>query len=325
MLADTRQPVTMMAVRVEAGVHALTLLFLAVSLATVVNQVHAAGFWNGLQIMQEVHRRHRQYPYVYEEHSIILVDRMGQRDTRQARLYTRVEDNGEIKILYIFEAPADVKGVTLMAFRQPDGKTDTSIYLPAFSDRFINSSWTGSGGNFLGTDFSIEDLTDEVLDDYRYVRRDDQKLGDQDYFVIDVYPSEGKLKDEHPVKRHYVRQDCFYITRTDYFDRMGRLYKQMHAYDLKKLDDEMWGSNLIFMDDKKLHHQSIIKVDRRVFSIDYVPEEMFNKEWILAAYPPLEQQQTADNTTGEGDNNGGKAGTGTLSPAAGESGGQEQP
>ena len=323
MHRDILQSATMTAVRHETGIRVLTVLFLTVSLATAANQVHAAGFWNGLQIMQEVHRRNRQFPYVYEEHSIILVDSMKQRDTRKARLYTRVEDNGEIKILYIFEAPAEVKGVTLMAIRKPNGKTDTSIYLPAFGDTFIKSSWTGSGGNFLGTDFSVEDLTAEVLDDYRYVRRDDQKIGDLNYFVIDVYPSGSKPEDGHPLKRHYVRQDCFYITRTDYFDRQGRLYKQMHAYNLKKLGDEMWGAGEILMDNKKLKHQSIIKVDRRVFSIDYVPEEMFSKDWILAAYPPLDRQQTADNGAGKGDGNGGKTDAGASAPVSG--GGGDRP
>ena len=164
-----------------------------------------------------------------------------------------------------------------------------------------------------------------VLEDYRYVRRDDQKIGGQDYFIIDVYPAGTRPENEHPIKRHYVRQDCFFITRTDYFDRQGRVYKQRQAYDLKKLDDEMWGANQILMDNKRLNHQSIIKVDRRVFSIDYVPEEMFNKEWILATYPPLQQQKTADNSAEDTDHNGGKKGVDATSPASSENGGQEQP
>jgi hypothetical protein len=295
MTACKQKHVTVTGIRAVTGLPMVSGMVLVLCLAAA-NPLHAAGFWNGLQIMQEVHRRHQLFPYVYEEHSIVLQDYMGQRDTRQARLYTRVEDNGELKIIYIFQAPNEVIGVTLMAVRKPDGKTDTSIYLPAFGDQFIESSWTGSGGNFLGTDFSVEDLTAETLSNYRYVRRDDKKISDMDYFVIDVYPVDGqKPADGHPLKRHFVRQDNFFTIRTDYFDMQGHLYKQMHKYDLKQLDTEMWGAGLILMDDIKMKHQSIIKVDRRVFSIDYVPEEMFSKDWILATYPPLQQQQTAAN------------------------------
>jgi len=308
------------------GLRLITGLVLALCLVAVESQSHAAGFWNGLQIMQEVHRRHQLFPYVYEEHSIVLQDDMGQRDTRQAQLYTRVEDSGEAKIMYIFQAPLEVKGVTLMAVREPDGKTDTSIYLPAFGDQFIESSWTGSGGTFLGTDFSVEDLTAETLRDYRYVRRDDKKISDMDYFVIDVYPADGhKSTGGHPLKRHFVRQDNFFITRTDYFDAQGRLSKQMHKYDLKQLDNEMWGAGLILMDDKKLMHQSIIKIDRRIFSIDYVPEEMFSRDWILATYPPLQQQQTAASGSEDPDQEAGSGNKVLLSTEADGAGGREQP
>lgn len=315
-----RKHSTTPSLRKVAGLRLITWIVLPACLAAVENQVHAAGFWNGLQVMQEVHRRHQIFPYIYEEHSIVLVDDMGNRDTRQARLYTRAEDNGEIKILYIFEAPQEVRGVTLMAIRKPDGGTNTSIYLPAFSDQFIKSSWTGSGGSFLGTDFSVEDLTAETLANYEYVRRDDVKIEDMSYFVIDVYPSGQQPENNNPVKRHYVREDCFFVTRTDYFDKQGRLYKQMQKYDLKQLGDEMWGAGLFFMDDKKLDHQSIIKIDRRVFSIDYVPEEMFSEKWILATYPPLSRQETAATDTQGGAQEGAGKQSNTLSSAAVEQG-----
>ena len=303
-------------------IHVIAGLLLIIGGMTADGRVLAAGFWSGLQIMQEVHRRQRQFPYVYEEHSIVLVDSTGQRDTRQARLYSRVEDNGELKILYIFESPAEVRGVTLMAVRGADGKTATSIYLPAFGDRFIKSSLTGSNGNFLGTDFTIEDLIAEDLGAYRYVRRDDEKAEGLDYFVIDVYPSGQGPVSGHPLKRHYVRQDCFVITRTDYFDNQGRLYKQLRKYDLKKLGDEIWGANMILMEDKKLQQQSLIKVDRRVFSKDYVPEEMFSRDWVLTNYPPLQQPQTAGGDTAVNAREDGKTDAGKSSATAT---GQKQP
>lgn len=299
----------------------LTGILLVIFCTTVGGRVIAAGFWNGKQLMQEVHRRHQQFPYVYEEHSIILVDSAGQRDTRQARLYSRLEENGVFKILYIFQEPEEVKGVTLMATREPDDKTSTYMYLPAFGDHFIESSWTGSGGNFLGTDFSVEDLTAENLEDYDYERRDDKKIDDINYFVVDVFPTKGKPDSRFPLKRHFIRQDCFFITRTDYFDKQGRLKKQLNKYDLKQLDQEMWRANIVIMDDRRLNHQSIIKIDRRIFSTDYVPEEMFSEKWILANYPPLQQQETAAGNTDDSVQDGGSGGGETLSSAAQ---GQEQ-
>lgn len=303
----------------------LVLIMLVIGGLAAADRSRAAADRNGLQIMTEVHRRHQQFPYVYEEQSIILVDSMGQRDTRQARLYTRMEKNGELKIMYIFESPEEVKGVTLMATRQADGATDTQMYLPALGDSFIKSSWTGSSGNFLGTDFSVEDLTMENLGDYTYQRRPDKKIDDTDYFVIDVFPAGRDPASGHPLKRHYIRQDNFFITRTDYFDQQGRLLKQMNKYDLRQLGNGTWAANMVLMDNKQLHHQSILKVDRRIFSKDYVPEKMFSRKWILAAYPPLDQQQAAQADAATGDRDAAQREGDSVSPAASGKAGQDQP
>ena len=42
---------------------------------------------SGLEIMEEIYRRHQQYPYVYEQQSMVMRDRNGKRDTRKAHRY----------------------------------------------------------------------------------------------------------------------------------------------------------------------------------------------------------------------------------------------
>lgn len=255
------------------------------------------GYWSGRQIMDEVYRRHQQYPYDYEEQVIVMVDSMGQRNTRQARRYSRLEKDGTTRLLYIFETPPEVKGVTLLATRRPQGKTSVSIYLPALGPEFLVSTGTGSDSSFPGSDFSIEDLDSEDLDQYMYERVDNTKLQDATYFVIDVYPADSGPGTRQRVKRHYVRQDNFYITRTDHYDRLGMLYKKQSSYDLKQVDGEMWRADTILIENIKNKHRSLIKINRRVFSEDYVPAAMFSREWILANYPPVTElaaRQEAD-------------------------------
>lgn len=325
MYCIRRQPATCPIVDRCSRLRILAVILLLIGGTTAVDRAHAAVSLSGLQIMTRVHSRLQQFPYVYEEQSIILVDSMGQRDTRQARFYTRMEKNGELKIMYVFESPEEVKGVTLLATRKADGKTETEIYLPALGDRFIKSSWAGSSGNFLGTDFSVEDLTAENLKDYAYQRRADQKIDGVDYFVIDVFPAGRASMSGHPLKRHYVRQDNFFITRTDYFDQLGRLQKQMNKYDVRRLGDDMWAANMVLMDNKQLHHQTILKIDRRIFSRYYVPETMFTQKWILAAYPPLAQQQATRTAVETGNQNATQRKAHTSSPAASGKAGPVQP
>jgi hypothetical protein len=47
------------------------------------------------------------------------------------------------------------------------------------------------------------------------------------------------------------------------------------------VDGDMWRANMILMENHKDQHNTLIKIDRRVFSSDYVPPEIFTRNWLL--------------------------------------------
>ena len=246
---------------------------------------------NGLAIMQEVYNRHQQFAFIYEEQSMVMMDRNGDRDTRKVRRYSRVENDGTAKFLLLFYSPDEISGVALLANRDASGKTNKYIYLPALGEQLFENVSSGRDGNFLGTDFSIESLTGEVLDDYIYVRRPDKKTYEVAYFVIDVYQMEEGLSedmiptDKQAIRRHFISKNNLYITKTEYFDKQGRVCKRLSHHDLKPLDGKMWRADMILMEDRNEHHQSLIKINRRVFSRDYVSAEIFTADWLFKNYP----------------------------------------
>jgi len=241
--------------------------------------------------MQEVYSRHQQFAFIYEEQSMVMMDRNGDRDTRKVRRYSRVEDDGTVKFLLLFDSPDEINGVALLANRDASGKTNKYIYLPAFGEQLIETVSSGRDGNFLGTDFSIESLTGEVLDDYIYIRRPDKKIAEVTYFVIDVYQVEEGLSaetlvaDKQANRRHFISKNNLYITKTEYFDKQGRVRKRLSHHDLKPVDGKMWRADMILMEDSKEHHQSLIKINRRVFSRDYVTAEIFTADWLFKNSP----------------------------------------
>lgn len=255
--------------------------------------------WPGLRIMEEVHARHRQFPYVYEEQSLLLIDRNGRRDIRKVRRYSRVEDDGTVRLLLLFDSPVEVKGVALLAARSPEGTISKYVYLPALAEQLIESSGASADSDFLGTDFSVEDLTGEQLDDYVYVRRLNARIDEMRCFVIDVYDPGVDLDETQPLRRHFVRQDNFYITMTEHFDNQGRIYKRLTHHDVKAVDGRMWRAGMLLMADEKEQHQSLIKIHRRVFSRDYVPEEIFSAEWLFQNHPHRTGQSADDESAGE--------------------------
>ena len=239
--------------------------------------------WTGRGVMEEVFKRHELFPYVFETQTMILMDGAGNRDVRTARRFSRVEKDGTIKYLLVLDNPVEIRGVAVLAVRNSSGLEQSNIYLPAFGGGLKSSVSDDRGSHFLGTDFTIADLTTEVLSDFRYARVTDRKIDGIVHFVIEAFPKNGKIerKTGYSLRRHFIRKDNFFIVRTDYLDRRGRFLKRRSQHDLKKVDGDMWRANMILMENHKEGHKTLIKINQRVFSRDYVPSEMFTFAWLL--------------------------------------------
>lgn len=260
-----------------------------VLLATLILGVGAAPAqdeprWTAQRIMAEQLRRNEQFPYVYEEQTMVLTDEAGNREVRQCRRFSRVEPDATVKFLLVFDAPEEIRGVALLAVREPDGNTRGGVYLPAFGTALKRPAGDGLGDHFLGTDFTVEDLTTEVRDDYRYERGMDRVLDDVPYFVVEAYPrNEGvRRATARGFRRHLIRKDNFVIVQTDFFDRRARLVKRITRHDLKRVHAQSWRANMLVVNDLREHHRTLLKIDRRVYSRDYVPDEMFEPGYLLA-------------------------------------------
>jgi Outer membrane lipoprotein-sorting protein len=281
---------------------ARNLLFLIIAIASASHAEQAVEL-NGIEVMQETYNRHQQYPYVYEEQSIVMRDRNGKLDTRKAHRYSRVEKDGTAKFMLVFDYPLEIKGVAVLATRDSSGKMSKSIYLPAFAEQLIESKGENSYGNFLGTDFSVENIIGERLTEYQYFRRQDRNIDSVQYFVIDVFGPDDDMRSTAPLKRHFVRQDNFFIGQTDHYDNYGRLHKRQSHHDLKAVDGDMWRSGMILIEDMREQHQSLLKITRRKFSHDYVPAGMFTADWLYQNYPYVAPAEAIEENNNEEDEN----------------------
>ena len=240
---------------------------------------------SGEALINLMHDRHQQYPYVYEEQSMVLIDRQGNKETRNLRRYSRVDevvdaDEGNVKVaryMLVFDSPDDVKGMVLLAEKRGE-HMHQSMYLPAFGKVMITKEGNSRAENFLGSDFSIEDLIGEDVGVYDYRRQRDAIVDGMAYFIVDVY---RKNDSDRLLRRHFIRQDNLYGSRTDHYDDLGRLQKRQSYHDLTQIIGKMWRANMILMDDKQTGHQSLLKINRRVFSADYVPLKFFTTQWLF--------------------------------------------
>jgi hypothetical protein len=89
---------------------------------------------------------------------MVITAKNGGTTERLIDQYSKDGANGYARAVIVFQSPATVKGTRFLTMDKAAGKSDQWIFLPALGKvRRIASS--ESGGSFMGTDFSYDDLS----------------------------------------------------------------------------------------------------------------------------------------------------------------------
>lgn len=243
------------------------------------------------ELMRASVKRHERYPYVFERVDLITRDRGGHRSVRKARRYWRVEKDGGAHFLWVFEQPPELRGVAVLAQHHAHGEPhdEAAIYLPAQGEGLKQAAGEEDAGsmaamNILGTDFSIEDLSPENTDAYRYRLLADISIGSVPYYQIEARPRDAAVAADAGflVRRLLMRQETLMIERCEYFDQQGQLVKRLSRHNLKPYQGGAWRAGMSLMQNFADGHQTLIKVLERVDSEDYVPRDLFTAGALLS-------------------------------------------
>jgi hypothetical protein len=82
-------------------------------------------------------------------------------------------------------------------------------------------------------------------------------------------------------RRYYVRKSDYFLVRTDFLDLQGRLARRQSFRDPKQVEPGVWQADMVLMENPGERHRTLIKIERRVFSPQYVPPEIFSRQWLL--------------------------------------------
>jgi len=134
--------------------------FIAVAAITA-QQLGAQGFEfeeleTGDAIMEMVEQRFGANSEI-EVIRMSTTDRHGNTVDRRILSIIQRDPAGDYSYMIRFIDPADIRGVTLVTREQGAGESEQFLYLPAMGQiKPIKGS--GKSGNFMGTDFTFEDL-----------------------------------------------------------------------------------------------------------------------------------------------------------------------
>jgi hypothetical protein len=166
------------------------------------------------------------------------VDDKGQSREREINMATKLYDGGKTeKRVYRFVSPADVQGTSILVFDYEAKADDVWIYLPALrkTRRIVSSQRAQS---FMGSEFSYGDLNIPALDDFDYKLVKEETVKGESCWVIDLTPKSKDVaeSDGYSKKTYWVSKDKYAVVRGLYYDKDGKLLKELVAENLKLLD-----------------------------------------------------------------------------------------
>ena len=198
-------------------------------------------FKKGRSIMEEVEKRAKSV----SEHiflSMIIRD-TGKERKRTLEVWNEYDRNGRRKNLMRFTGPQMVKNTGLLSLEREAGEDDQWLYLPILrkSKRIAAAAKTNE---FVGTDFTFEDLSAENIDDFKYEFQGEQEIVGNNCFVIKAIPLDERKKSTGYKERIiFVRKDIYAPVEIHHYDWNGRFYKKWLASDLVNVKDKCWRAN----------------------------------------------------------------------------------
>jgi outer membrane lipoprotein-sorting protein len=162
----------------------------------------------------------------------------GQAREREISMATKLYDGGKTeKRIYRFLSPADVQGTGILVYDYEAKPDDVWIYLPALrKTRRVVS--TQRAQSFMGSEFSYGDLNIPSLDDFTYTLVKEEVSGGEPCYVIDLVPKSKEIAEAegYSKKTYWVSKAKLAVLRGLYYDKDGKLLKELIAGDIKLLD-----------------------------------------------------------------------------------------
>ncbi|MBL1264951.1 outer membrane lipoprotein-sorting protein [Candidatus Methylomicrobium oryzae] len=199
----------------------------------------------GLQIMQEVDRRDAGFGNSRADVKMILKSSSsGEETLRLLRMDTLEVAGDGNKGLSIFDSPRDVKGTAFLSFTHALEPDEQWLYLPALK-RVKRISSSNKSGPFVGSEFAFEDLTSFEVPKYKYKYLRDEKVNDQDCFVIELYPQYEESGYTRQIS--WIDKERYIPLKVEYYDRKDALLKTLEFKGYRQYLNQYWRADEMLM------------------------------------------------------------------------------
>jgi len=186
--------------------------------------------------------------------TMTLVNSQGQTLTRTLE----VKKQGDDKSYLLFVDPPDVKNTAFLNISHELRDDEMYLYLPALN-RIRRIASSSKHKNFMGSDFTYDDMGDRDIDDYTYrMVESSTRFRDQEVYLI-----EGSAKDPNQTGysklRFWIRKDIYQPVKIEFFDRHGDLEKVQTNAGFKRIGEYLLATR-IEMQNVQTGHKTILEL-----------------------------------------------------------------
>lgn len=174
---------------------------------------------------------------------IELIDEKGEKRERTA-FVLRAKEGNEKKTVIIYDSPRSIKGTAFLSRDKQEGAEgkDQYLYLPSLKrERRIPSSERGD--YFLGTDFTYEDVKNELKfdpQDYEFSQEGDFNAlvgGQKTTVLVGKARTEQKSKElGYSYFQAYIDPTTWMVIQADFYDLKKQKLKTVLVDDIEKID-----------------------------------------------------------------------------------------
>ena len=149
-------------------------------------------------------------------------------------------EDGIEKSLIRFTKPTKIKGTGFLSISDPNGPDESYLYLPALGKpRRISSE--ERGGNFMGSDFTYEDMAPSH-EDYEHKLVRTEEIDGKEYYIIESVPKTNEIRRDvgFAKKITWIEKDRFIVLKSEYLDINGNLIRVLEMSDYQQVGEDAW-------------------------------------------------------------------------------------
>ena len=193
--------------------------------------------------------------------TMTLVNKTGNQRVREIVYYTK--DYGDTdKTVIVFRTPKDVAGVGYLMWEydeKADGTkkdSDNWLYMPAMK-KVRRISGSESGGDFMGTDFTYDDMGDRALSKDTFNLLGSENINNADCWKIECVSKDKTEK--NPRRIVWIRKDNYKLLKSEYYDRQNVLQRKLDCTNIEKIDG-IWTIGKMTMKNVRTDHSTVIEM-----------------------------------------------------------------